>query len=374
MSRKIEYRITNNNFQKKVLPIISKSELAVKETIATALLFSLSLTVLRKKLEKIIKTFSKSLPKDLIDRDSYIQGFSNSTEKMLEQFYFPAMRLFLTISLILKANNINNIYKYNSNIKIYREYIKQGSEVRKAVDSWSHAKAIPSFNVGFDYAKKIKKLIGGLDRQSLVSSEDGKKPISLWQKVELDLRHDAQIEKLEELKKNESFIDVGQGRKIQLAWTSSHPDCSKRCEPFQGKLMDLTSLVADNYDFTMNYKVDGHKVYCFNAIESQVDKYGYHNNIINGFNCRHHLIPYSKGVVPVNDYTAKEIKVERAINEKLRMLERTIRHLKIEARNNKLIDLNYSKQCTLKAKQLTLEYERLCEKYGFAVQFYRLEV
>ena len=198
--------------------------------------------------------------------------------------------------------------------------------------------------------------------------------IQLFAIVKLVLRHDAQIEKLEELKKNESFIDVGQGRKIQLAWTSSHPDCSKRCEPFQGKLMDLTSLVADNYDFTMNYKVDGHKVYCFNAIESQVDKYGYHNNIINGFNCRHHLIPYRKGVKPVADYSKDEIRLERYINEKLRMLERKIRFLKIEAKTNHLIDPDYSKSCLTKAKQLTEYYKKICEKYGFAVQYYRLEV
>ena len=374
--RKLEYRITNNNYQKKVLPIINRAESKIKNLIVLAILFGWSFMFIRKKIAGLIKEIGKELPKDLIDRELYLQGLAKSSDKMLKDYYMPSIAMFGAIFTMLKANNIT---KYNTPISIYKESSKQSSKVRQIIeenkeDWWADAKATPSFNIGYDYAKQIKKAIGGVDRQTMVVSEEGKKPISLWQKVELDLRHDAQLKKLDELKATNPFINVGKGKMVQLAWTSSHPDCSKRCERFQGKLMDLTSQIADNHDFSMNYKVEGHKVYCFNAIEAQVDKYGYHNNIINGFNCRHHLIPYSKGIVPVNDYTAKEIKVERAINEKLRTLERTIRHLKIEARNNKLIDLNYSKQCTLKAKQLTLEYERLCEKYGFAVQFYRLEV
>ena len=78
----------------------------------------------------------------------------------------------------------------------------------------------------------------------------------------------------------------------------------------------------------MRKRIDGNTVYSLKAVTSQVDKYGYTNNIIVGFNCRHKLVPYKKGSLPPTEYNAEEVKKQREINAKLREYEREIRKLK----------------------------------------------
>ena len=68
-------------------------------------------------------------------------------------------------------------------------------------------------------------------------------------------------------------------------------------------------------------KLDGYWVYSLTDIMAQVDKYGYNNNIICGFNCRHHLIAYRPNDVPPKEYSDQDIKKEREINTKLRAKE-----------------------------------------------------
>ena len=123
---------------------------------------------------------------------------------------------------------------------------------------------------------------------------------SFFAQAELDLRHDIQMNRLDDIyasigednpimKENavvnvsKSFNADGSINTDTLRWLSSHKDSSERCAKWQGKLVSLL-LPAINDKFETGYKIDGHKIYSFLAIENeeQVTKSGkrYKNNII----------------------------------------------------------------------------------------------
>lgn len=220
---------------------------------------------------------------------------------------------------------------------------------------WGEAKGYPNVS---DYEKKLKEYIGGASKFDFAPSSPGKRKITIWQKAELDIRHKAQLEMLDDLR----------SRGVRYAWASSHPDCSERCERWQGKLFDISS---DSDRFLLG-KLDGIEVYSLKKVMSQKDQYGYENNIISGFNCRHYLIPYEKGVKPVTEYSAEEVARERMTNSELRSYERKIRQLKNKAGLMAQIDVKESKRIMSEARKLTAEYKQFAEKNGYAWFQYRI--
>jgi hypothetical protein len=106
-----------------------------------------------------------------------------------------------------------------------------------------------------------------------------------------------------------------------LVWTSSHPDSSMRCAPYQGKLYSIKGRkgTIDGIPFTpLSEALEGPK--------------GDGNGIINGYNCRHRLIPYTPKSRPPQDYDEATVKKENELNNRQRLYERSIRNLKLEER------------------------------------------
>lgn len=133
--------------------------------------------------------------------------------------------------------------------------------------------------------------------------------VSLRNIAEMTVRYDKHVKELSTLKANG----------VRLVWTSTHANCSKRCEPWQGKLYSLDGT---------NGTIDGIR---YRPLEVATDIYyttkagkTYKNGIISGFNCRHYLIPYEKGNKPV-EVSAKVVERQREINDKQREMERDIR-------------------------------------------------
>ena len=135
---------------------------------------------------------------------------------------------------------------------------------------------------------------------------------------------------------------------------SSHANCSERCSVWQGRLYSLDGT---------NGQIDGHK---FIPIETAINvpqftKSG--NMYINGlfgFNCRHHMIPYTpKSVAPV-EYSAVEIEKERKIDLTQRRLENAIR--KQKERGFLLRKTNYKAALGAweKARIMEQKYEDFC--------------
>lgn len=159
---------------------------------------------------------------------------------------------------------------------------------------------------------------------------------------------------------------------VKYARLSSHPDCSKRCEPWQGKIVDIQAETSELSGFRMLAKINGETVYCLNDIINQVDKYGYKNNIIVGFNCRHHLHLLN---VKDSEFTKEDIEKNRKINAKLRAMERKIRELKQKAllfRQAK--DFKNAKIYEEKARLLIEKYKKYAKENNYAWHEYRIKV
>lgn len=159
-----------------------------------------------------------------------------------------------------------------------------------------------------DYAKQVHDAIKKL------ASDQG---FNLLPKVEIDLRHKAQMDTIQ------GYIEKGE----LIKRVSKHASCSKRCEPWQGKLVHLTAPAIKGYDTGIRY--DSEIVYSYQKIISKIDKYGYKNNIFVGFNCRHSM--NNPDTPQREDYSKEEIEKNRAINNKLRYIEREIRDYKLKA-------------------------------------------
>lgn len=290
------------------------------------------------KINKLLSKYNKELPQNLIDRQHYIEGAYTSAKKMVSTAYDTIVYNFET-SIDLE---------YETPYDCIETYLKR-PEVLIAEPQVKN------------YGNIIMQTFEHLDKQQLVYSEDGKRPITLWQKVELDLRHADQMEK----------VDKAYASGNDLWWLSSHANCSKRCEPWQGKLVSLTLPPIDDSFFTG--KMEGReKVYSFTAIENVVDKWGYKNNIINGFNCRHSLIKYVKGEPKPKKYFDKELSRVRELENEQRSIERKLRKLNSRYKLLKTIDEMKAWKVLQEYMQLEKRYKAFCKRYNLPYEYYRI--
>lgn len=271
---------------------------------------------------KRIQKYDKKLPKDLIDKENYSNSAYYSALEMIKVAYNPLVYNFVAKSGFEKP----------------LDYIKKKGD-------------IPEY---------IKSAVAKINKSQFCVHEEGKKPINLWSKVELDLRYNAQMEMLDKCYKS--------GR--DLFWLSAHSNCSKRCEKWQGKLVSLTLPAIDN-TFWTGKTIHNNKIYSFTAIENQVDKYGYKNNIINGFNCRHFLIEYIEGKKP-EFIDNKEIAETRKYESIQRELERAIRKKKSDLYVVSMVDKKKSKKLGIEIAELEREYKIFCKKHKLIIQNYRI--
>ena len=271
---------------------------------------------------KRIQKYDKKLPDDLIDKDAYGNGAYYSALEMIKIAYAPLVYNFVAKSGFEKP----------------LDYIKKKSD-------------LPEY---------IKSAVAKINKSQLCTQNTGKKPISLWQKIELDVNYNAQMEMVDKCFKSNK----------DLFWLSSHSNCSKRCEKWQGKLVSLTLPSIDS-TFWTGKTIHNNKIYSFAAIENQVDKYGYKNNIINGFNCRHFLIEYIEGKKPefIDD---KEIAKVRHYESIQRELERAIRKKKSDLYITSQVDKKKSKKLGIEIAELEKEYKIFCKKHKLVIQSYRI--
>lgn len=124
----------------------------------------------------------------------------------------------------------------------------------------------------------------------------------------LRLRAETQV-RYEETLKDLNKVETSDN---DLWWTSSHINCSKRCEPYQGKLYSKSGKTGT---------IDGN---AFTPLQDALDAND-GNSIISGYGCRHYLIPYQSNSRPPKDYDARKIASERAIDQKQRYYETQIR-------------------------------------------------
>ena len=355
--------VTDSLYQSTFLPIFSKAETDIKAMIVNSFWNFSNERILREKISRYIKELSKKIPKELKDRDAYIRGLINKSDKMIRIYRKKALAEFAIIGGIITTQMLKQ-GKKPIKMTTPKQVVQAIEDNKINLSMWAEAKAAVRVK---DYPKRISAYIDKMTGEVITTQEPGKQPISIWQRAELDIRHDKQMAMIQE------HIDNGE----QYAYISSHPDCSKRCEKWQGKLVSLTEH-ATMSGFRVR-KVDGEWAYSLPDItnQEQTMKNGnkYKNNILVGFNCRHYLIKYEPGRKPPTQYSEKDVKRMRAINEKCRQLEREIRDYKTKEKlYNEIGNLKEAKKYHNLAKQTTQYYKQFCDKNGFAWYEYRIKI
>lgn len=351
---KLKEGVTDAKYQSTFLPIFQDAETRIKALIVAAFLALKSPLVLRMSIAAIINEVALKIPDTLYDKKAYIDGMKARSEIYIRRFYYEPKMMFDRANARLM--NLLPADVEVPNIKTPKDMIDYTTHG----ELWAEAKAVPYIR---NYEQEVFKRMDQLAAMPMTTYEPGKKPISLWQKAELDVRYNKQMEMLQQL------LDTG----VELAYTSSHADASKRCEKWQGKLMSLTEH-ATMSNFRVK-KVDGKWVYSLMDIMAQTDKYGYHNNIICGFNCRHRLIPYDPGKEPPRKYTKEEVAKQRNIEETIRKMEREIRLQKTRWMfYDQMGEKKVAKNIEKRVKMLIENYKRFCERNGYAWFQYRINI
>lgn len=210
-----------------------------------------------------------------------------------------------------------------------------------------------------DYEKRVKNELIALSADPPISTRltnDGKPyKINLRNRAEMKIRYEANLQDVERLK-NEG---------VDLVWTSSHADCSLRCQPYQGKLYSIsgkTGVTKSGERYTpLSEALEGPK--------------GDGNGIINGYNCRHRLIKYFEGSRPPVEYTKEQIERERKLDTRQRQYENNIRNLKTQERlfraqgNKKL-----ASQLRKRWQRLNVNYQQFSLRNGRAYYPWRTRI
>jgi hypothetical protein len=151
---------------------------------------------------------------------------------------------------------------------------------------------------------------------------------------------------------------------IDLVYTSSHADSSIRCQPYQGKLYSISGNSGT---------IDGQEYTPLDTALLGPDGDG--NGIINGYNCRHRLIPYQRGLKPPTDYDSRTIKRERQIDQRQRYLENQIRNLKMKEDANRVIgDKDRASELNDRWKQVERTYQQYSLRNGRAFYRWRYQI
>jgi hypothetical protein len=209
-----------------------------------------------------------------------------------------------------------------------------------------------------NYQKRVRGEIERIATESPIArtrKPDGTyKEVSLRNLAEMRVRYDANNEDLKQYDKEG----------IDLVFTSSHADSSMRCQPYQGKLYSISGKSGT---------IDGIEYTPLDTALLGPDGDG--NGIINGYNCRHRLIPYQQGLKPPTDYDSRTIKRERAIDQRQRYLENQIRNLKMKEEMNRTIgDSERADELNARWKQTEQTYQAYSLRNGRAFYRWRYQV
>lgn len=251
-----------------------------------------------------------------------------------------ATRVYYYLERTFKSLNLARIWALNAVLR-GQQTIQQTRIVNKMMAeevNKGYARAVPLGIYAKDYMKQVKDRLEYLSK--VVAKDDYSERVSLRNIAEMQVRAEEKEKKLKNL------VDKG----VNLVWIVPHANCSKRCEPWQGKLYSLDGTYGS---------IDGIK---YQPLKNAMDVYEttksgkiYKNGCISGFNCRHQLEPYKDGNEPT-EIPAKVIDREREINDKQRYLERGVRDWKEKAVLLKGIDNESYAFARKKAREWNSKY------------------
>lgn len=223
----------------------------------------------------------------------------------------------LVLLAIIKLNDKDSEIAKNMPLSRAKDIVRQQMEAQGDINIRLYGSPMQKFSK--DYMEKnVKPVFDRLIKQYPKDPDDVSGRNSLRNRAEMEARYNGHLENIEQLRE--------QGNKLVVA--SSHSDCSKRCRQWQGRVYSL--------DGTSGVAPDGRKYVPLeeatrgkDAIYTTKAGKTYYNGLL-GFNCRHYLVAYEKGLKfpKVSPETERE---EYKITQKQRALERNVRYWRTEA-------------------------------------------
>lgn len=274
-----------------------------------------------REVRKIIKeTITDLESKEL--KISAKQTLENYVRQLMQKAF---MSIGIPLTLMMMAfNSLSTGAKFKNIAKTY------SAELPKDVFEIAQPKNVFSE----EYAKRVKEVYNELAKAEPMYDTN----ISLRNIAEMTVRYDNTMEQIQ------GFISRG----VNLVVGSQHANCSKRCEKWQGGhyTLDNTYQVVDGIEFQ--------------PLSNATDQYyttkkgkTYKNGYLTGYNCRHYLMEYKKGMRQVS-VSADVVEKQREIDHKMRYMERQIRQWKDMALMHKGVD----RELYLKARQKAINYNK----------------
>lgn len=191
---------------------------------------------------------------------------------------------------------------------------------------------------------RVKPVIDRLCKQYAIDPNDVDGRNSLRNRAEMEVRYQKHLDRIDGFKK----------RGVRLVICSTHADCSKRCEHWQGGVFSLNGTYGTTDDgrkfVPLEVATDQNQVYWTNPKTGTQYRGG-----LFGYNCRHYLVEYKSGFVFSQPDEEKERR-EYAITKEQRYYERKVREYKTTA----LYYKGYDRKKYEHARKLALEWN---EKY-----------
>lgn len=201
-----------------------------------------------------------------------------------------------------------------------------------------------------EYQRRVRKKLEEIATMQARPDYDSR--VNLRNIAEMSVRYDNQLQMISNLKEKGS----------RLVWIEPHANCSKRCQPWQGRLYSLDGSTGTTEDGIKYIPLETATEITVTTKSGKI----YTNGCITGYNCRHKLIPYTKGYRPQN-IPAKIISQQRSWEQQQREYEREIRRAKTLYRISRETDPTIAKKALGRSKRLNAEYIAFSNKHNMPI-------
>ena len=264
----------------------------------------------------------------------------NALNQLARRTYAYLYRTLFGINFTVLAS-MQNVANNNSTLKEQRFLAKELS----LKSTYKYATQIDVY--ARDYQKVLEHQIRELAKMEAKDRYDSR--VNMRNIAEMTVRHQAHEREIQALKDNN----------VNLVWIEPHANCSKRCEPWQGKLYSLNNTYGTTEDGTPYEPLSN----ATDLYETTKSGKVYKNGCISGFNCRHRLIPYKKGSKP-SEIPANVIRHQRVVDNKQRAMERKIRYWREIALQSKGINDKLYIEALNKSRSANRDYILFSRKMG----------
>lgn len=212
-----------------------------------------------------------------------------------------------------------------------------------------------------DYMATVKRTMSQIAKERFVIKGKAGYSLSIRNLAEMSARFEAQRDELTKLE------DSG----VKFAYASTHVNASARCAIWQGKLfkLDVAPDAKFKQNVDLNYKpepigeIDGIKYYSL----KEAMEHGFL-----GYNCRHRLVKYTKGMDRFTGYPKGQIEHERKLEQTQRKLERDVVHAKQALAM--AVTKEEAKELRSKVYNLRETYYNYCKDNGLTISKMRIAI